>query len=169
MKKMDRCPDRLKSSFPIDRLALFTSSRSRGKLPTSPKNTICLWFDKNAVEAANFYAATFRDSKVTAVHKAPSDYPEWLRGHDTDEEDRLRRCPGSVPTLLPVSINRMSYHRRPLPNVEHRAPVMIVATFLSDALPIFAEGGTASNHAVSGDPVRMAEGRLPQKASFNEG
>ena len=36
-----------------------------------PKNTICLWFDKDAHEAARFYAATFPDSKVTAVLKAP--------------------------------------------------------------------------------------------------
>ena len=40
-----------------------------------PKNTICLWYDKNAEEAARFYATTFPDSKVTAVHKAPGDYP----------------------------------------------------------------------------------------------
>ena len=40
-----------------------------------PKNTICLWFDKDAQEAARFYAATFPDSKVTAVHNAPADYP----------------------------------------------------------------------------------------------
>jgi hypothetical protein len=40
-----------------------------------PKNTICLWFDKDALEAARFYAATFPDSKVTAVHNAPGDYP----------------------------------------------------------------------------------------------
>ncbi len=45
-----------------------------------PKNTICLWFDKDAHEAAQFYAATFPDSKVTAVHKAPSDYPGGKRG-----------------------------------------------------------------------------------------
>ena len=38
-----------------------------------PKNTICLWFDKDALEAARFYAATFPDSKVTAVYKAPGD------------------------------------------------------------------------------------------------
>ena len=36
-----------------------------------PKNTICLWFDKDAHEAARFYAVTFPDSKVTAVHEAP--------------------------------------------------------------------------------------------------
>jgi predicted 3-demethylubiquinone-9 3-methyltransferase (glyoxalase superfamily) len=35
----------------------------------------CLWFNKNAEEAANFYAATFPDSRITAVHKAPGDYP----------------------------------------------------------------------------------------------
>jgi len=45
-----------------------------------PKNTICLWFDKEAHEAARFYAATFRESAVTAVHKAPSDYPSGKRG-----------------------------------------------------------------------------------------
>jgi len=45
-----------------------------------PKNTICLWFDKDAHEAARFYAATFPDSKVTAVHKAPGDYPGGKAG-----------------------------------------------------------------------------------------
>ena len=44
------------------------------------KNTICLWFDKDAHEAARFYAATFPDSKVTAVHEAPSDYPSGKKG-----------------------------------------------------------------------------------------
>src|SRR5258707_10903964 len=45
-----------------------------------PKNTICLWFDKEAVEAARFYAATFPDSKVIAVHEAPGDYPGGKKG-----------------------------------------------------------------------------------------
>src|ERR1700709_1435024 len=45
-----------------------------------PKNTICIWFDKEALEAARFYAATFPDSKVTAVHKAPGDYPAGKEG-----------------------------------------------------------------------------------------
>jgi predicted 3-demethylubiquinone-9 3-methyltransferase (glyoxalase superfamily) len=47
-----------------------------------PKNTICLWFDNNAHEAARFYAATFPDSKVTAVPKAPSDYPGGKAGDE---------------------------------------------------------------------------------------
>ena len=44
------------------------------------KNTICLWYDRDAEEAARFYAATFPDSKVTGVHKAPSDYPGGKKG-----------------------------------------------------------------------------------------
>jgi predicted 3-demethylubiquinone-9 3-methyltransferase (glyoxalase superfamily) len=39
------------------------------------KNTICLWYETEAHEAALFYAATFPDSDITAVHRAPSDYP----------------------------------------------------------------------------------------------
>ena len=46
----------------------------------TPKNTICLWFDKDAHEAAQFYAATFPDSVVTAVHTAPSDFPGGAAG-----------------------------------------------------------------------------------------
>ncbi|MGH9519943.1 MAG: VOC family protein [Terriglobales bacterium] len=45
-----------------------------------PKNTICLWFDKEAEAAARFYAATFPDSRVTAVHQAPGDYPSGKQG-----------------------------------------------------------------------------------------
>jgi len=44
------------------------------------KNTICLWFDKDAEAAAKFYAATFPDSKVGAVHHAPSDFPSGKKG-----------------------------------------------------------------------------------------
>jgi predicted 3-demethylubiquinone-9 3-methyltransferase (glyoxalase superfamily) len=43
-------------------------------------NTICLWFDRDAEAAAQFYAATFPDSKVTAVHRAPGDYPSGKAG-----------------------------------------------------------------------------------------
>ena len=41
----------------------------------TPKNTICLWYDGDAEAAADFYAKTFPDSQVTAVHKAPGDFP----------------------------------------------------------------------------------------------
>jgi predicted 3-demethylubiquinone-9 3-methyltransferase (glyoxalase superfamily) len=39
------------------------------------KNRVCLWFERDAEEAARFYAATFPDSAVTAVHRAPADFP----------------------------------------------------------------------------------------------
>ncbi len=45
-----------------------------------PKNTICLWFDKDAFDAATFYAATFPDSAVTRVTRAPGDYPSGKEG-----------------------------------------------------------------------------------------
>jgi predicted 3-demethylubiquinone-9 3-methyltransferase (glyoxalase superfamily) len=45
-----------------------------------PKNMICLWYDKDALEAARFYAATFPDSEVVAVHEAPSDFPGGQKG-----------------------------------------------------------------------------------------
>ena len=44
------------------------------------KNTVCLWFDREAEEAARFYAETFPDSRVTAVHRAPGDYPGGKAG-----------------------------------------------------------------------------------------
>jgi predicted 3-demethylubiquinone-9 3-methyltransferase (glyoxalase superfamily) len=46
----------------------------------TPKNTICIWYDKEALDAANFYAATFPNSEVGAVHTAPADYPSGKKG-----------------------------------------------------------------------------------------
>ena len=45
-----------------------------------PKNTICLWFDKDAEAAANFYASLFPDSQVKNVFRAPSDFPAGKAG-----------------------------------------------------------------------------------------
>ena len=44
------------------------------------RNTICLWYDGTALDAATFYAATFADSRVAAVHRAPGDYPSGKAG-----------------------------------------------------------------------------------------
>ncbi|RUY53658.1 VOC family protein, partial [Mesorhizobium sp. M7A.F.Ca.CA.001.14.1.1] len=49
-------------------------------MPKIPKNTICLWFDKDAEAAARFYAETFPDTSVGAVHRAPSDFPSGMKG-----------------------------------------------------------------------------------------
>ncbi|MRD48584.1 VOC family protein [Caenimonas koreensis] len=45
------------------------------------KNTICLWYDGTAEEAATFYATTFPDSAVGAVYRAPGDYPNGKEGN----------------------------------------------------------------------------------------
>lgn len=44
------------------------------------KNTICLWYERDAEAAARFYAATFPDSSVDAVRRAPGDYPSGKEG-----------------------------------------------------------------------------------------
>jgi predicted 3-demethylubiquinone-9 3-methyltransferase (glyoxalase superfamily) len=44
------------------------------------KNTICIWYDKDAEAAARFYAETFPDSAVHTVSRAPSDYPSGKAG-----------------------------------------------------------------------------------------
>src|SRR3954447_22465985 len=49
-------------------------------MPQQAKNTICLWYDGGAEEAARFYAAIFPDSSVDAVHLAPGDYPSGKQG-----------------------------------------------------------------------------------------
>lgn len=47
---------------------------------TIAKNTICVWYDKDAEAAAKFYAQIFPDSAVYAVHRAPGDYPAGKKG-----------------------------------------------------------------------------------------
>src|SRR3989344_8797351 len=49
-------------------------------MSTQPKNTICLWYEKDAQAAAEFYAATFPDSSVGAIFRAPSDFPDGKAG-----------------------------------------------------------------------------------------
>ena len=44
------------------------------------KNTICLWYDKDAEAAARFYSETFPDSAISGVHHAPGDYPSGKKG-----------------------------------------------------------------------------------------
>lgn len=45
-----------------------------------PKNTICLWYDTDAEEAAHFYASLFPDSRVTGIDRAPTDFPSGKAG-----------------------------------------------------------------------------------------
>jgi len=45
------------------------------------KNTICLWYDRDAEEAARFYTRIFPDSSMGPVHHAPGDYPSGKKGN----------------------------------------------------------------------------------------
>src|SRR5882724_6013803 len=56
------------------------SSRWRIDMMNPAKNTICLWYDRDAEDAARFYAKTFPDSSVGAVHRAPGDFPSGKKG-----------------------------------------------------------------------------------------
>ena len=57
------------------------------------KNTICLWYDGAALDAATFYAETFPDSAVIAVHHAPGDYPSGKQGDVLTVEFRVMGIP----------------------------------------------------------------------------
>src|SRR5262245_38406374 len=56
------------------------SRGGRDAMAKQAKNTICLWYDRDAEEAARFYAKTFPDSSVGAVHRAPGDFPSGKQG-----------------------------------------------------------------------------------------
>jgi len=57
------------------------------------KNTICLWYDGAALDAARFYAATFPDSAVGKVLRAPGDYPAGKQGNVLTVEFRVMGIP----------------------------------------------------------------------------
>ena len=56
-------------------------------------NTICLWYDGDAEEAARFYASIFPDSHVDVVHRAPGDYPAGQQGDVLTVEFRVLGIP----------------------------------------------------------------------------
>src|SRR5687768_14795404 len=56
------------------------SARGSSDMLKPAKNTICLWYDGDAEDAARFYAQTFPESSVGAVHRAPGDVPSGKQG-----------------------------------------------------------------------------------------
>ncbi len=59
------------------------------------KNTICLWYDGNAEDSARFYAATFPDSSIDAVHLAPGVFPSGKEGDVLTVRFKVNRSVGS--------------------------------------------------------------------------
>src|SRR6476646_4248480 len=79
------------------------------------KNTICLWYDGDAEAAARFYAETFPDSTVGAVHRAPGDYPSGKKGDVLIVDSMLPVSRVSASTAVPRSnITKPSRSRSPL-------------------------------------------------------
>jgi predicted 3-demethylubiquinone-9 3-methyltransferase (glyoxalase superfamily) len=84
------------------------------------KNTICLWYDKDAEAAARFYAKTFPDSAVGAVHRAPSDYPSGNAGDVLTVEFTVAGIPVSASTAVPRSSITKPSHSRSPPTIRKR-------------------------------------------------
>src|SRR5438045_5016159 len=57
------------------------NDQRRSDMDKPAKNTICLWYDRDDEAAARFYAKTFPDSSVGAVHRAPGDFPDRKKGN----------------------------------------------------------------------------------------
>jgi predicted 3-demethylubiquinone-9 3-methyltransferase (glyoxalase superfamily) len=72
------------------------------------KNTICLWYDGDAEEAARFYAKTFPDSSVSAMHRAPGDFSSGKKGEVLTVEFTVM----DVPCLAARSFPRHRQSRR---------------------------------------------------------
>ena len=114
-----------------------------------PKNTICLWFDKDAHDAARFYAATFPDSEVTAVQKAPGGQPRLaqvgLRGEEEKEEEGFRVPGAHAP--------QVAYHARP--------PHQELAHLLRPQAPGVGRPGLPPQGGVLRDGGLEVQGALP--------
>src|SRR4030095_2282264 len=72
-----QCPSTASASFAA---AQGCSLRWRSDMMKPAKNTICLWYDGDAEDAARFYAKTCPDSSIGAVHRAPGDFPSGKKG-----------------------------------------------------------------------------------------
>ena len=85
-------PPAVKPLRGVDKSGCLPMSEGSGRLTTKwhfmrkdsamaiAKNTICVWYDRDAEAAARFYATVFPDSEVKAVHRAPGDYPSGKEG-----------------------------------------------------------------------------------------
>ena len=62
-------------------------------MTTPARNTVCIWYDGGAEDAARFYANTFPDSSVSAVHRAPGDFPSGKKGDILTVEFKVMGIP----------------------------------------------------------------------------
>jgi 3-demethylubiquinone-9 3-methyltransferase len=84
------------------------------------KNTICVWYDKDAEAAARFYAETFPDSAVGAVHRAPGDYPSGKKGDVLTVEFTVAGVPCLGLNGGPAFKHSEAFHSRSAPTIKKR-------------------------------------------------
>ncbi len=87
------------------------------------KNTICLWYNGDALEAATFYANTFPDSEVKAVHRAPGDYPSGKQGDELTVEFTVLGIPCVGLNGGPCSSTVKRFPFRCLPRIRRKPTV----------------------------------------------
>ncbi len=85
--------------------------------------TLCLWYDKDAEDAATFYAATFPDSHVGAVHHAPSDFPGGKAGDALTVEFTLLGVPASASTAGRYFRTARPFRSRSIPTPRRKPTV----------------------------------------------
>ena len=107
------------------------------------KNTICLWYDGAALDAAKFYAETFPNSALGAVHRAPADYPSGKQGDVLTVEFVVMEIPclgingdpfsdtaklSLFRLLLTIRQKRIGFGTRLLATMERKVPAAGVKT-----------------------------------------
>ena len=108
------------------------------------KNTICLWYDKDAEAAARFYAEIFPDSAVGAIHRAPGDYPSGKQGDVLTVEFTVAGVPASASTAVPHSgITKPSRFRLP-PTISKRPTATGTPLSVMEARRVHAAGARTS-------------------------
>ena len=108
-----RGPDPDAADLPAPATALW---KNRDYMAKPAKNTICLWYDRDAEEAARFYAKTFPDSSVGAVHRAPGDFPSGKQGDVLTVEFTVMRS-----TPCSASVQPAPHSRHPGVELVHHA------------------------------------------------
>jgi predicted 3-demethylubiquinone-9 3-methyltransferase (glyoxalase superfamily) len=136
----------------------------------TPKNTICLWYDHDAEEAARFYAGIFPDSAVGAVHCAPSDYPSGKAGDVLMVEFTVAACPVSASTGGRSSSTTKPFRSRSRPTTRQR-PTAIGTRSSAMAARRARAGGARTNGVCRGITPRvltdaMAKGGDVAKRAF---
>ena len=121
---------------------------------TIPKNTICLWFDKDALDAARFYEATFPSSEVTAVHHAPGDYPSGKAGDVLTVEFTVLGIP-----CLDLNGVRTSNTAWPFPSRSRRIPRRKRTATGTRSSPTVARKASVAGARTAGD----CPGRSPRE------